>query len=237
MNFAQLMYAVFAGFLPSLVWLSFWLREDIDHPEPRTLIAGTFLAGCLSVLVAVFAEKGVSILTTDDTIRYTAWAAIEETVKLLTVVIVALNSKWNDEPIDAMIYIITVALGFSALENAIFIMAPISNGAIAQSIVTGGMRFIGASLVHVVSSAIIGFAIGFSFYRGKVMKFFTALLGLIGAIALHAGFNISIVNSASGDTLKSFTWIWAAVVIILILFEEIKSIHVAKLNRNDTVAT
>jgi len=52
-----------------------------------------------------------------------------------------------------------------------------------------------------------------------------ALIGLAGAIALHASFNLSIINASSTDTLKTFGWIWAAVVVLIILFEEVKAVH------------
>ena len=38
--------AFLAGLIPALFWLWFWLREDKAHPEPRALIATSFIA-CL----------------------------------------------------------------------------------------------------------------------------------------------------------------------------------------------
>jgi uncharacterized membrane protein YeaQ/YmgE (transglycosylase-associated protein family) len=87
------------------------------------------------------------------------------------------------------------------------------------------MRFIGATLVHVVSSSFVGFMVGYVFYYGKFVKILAALIGLVGAIALHATFNLSIINANSTDTLKAFGWIWGAVVVLIILFEEVKAVH------------
>ena len=70
-----------------------------------------------------------------------------------------------DEPIDAVIYMITVALGFSALENALFLSNLISTSSFAQSIITGNSRFLGATLLHVASSAAVGVMIGLSYYK------------------------------------------------------------------------
>lgn len=220
-----LFYALLAGIVPAFIWLAFWLREDVDHPEPRWLIMSAFLAGCASVVIAIFGEKWVADLTQNETLRYTLWAALEEIVKFAVVGAVALRTCWNDEPIDAMIYAITVALGFSAVENALFLLGPLSGGEIAQGLATGGMRFVGATLVHTVSSATIGFALGFAFYRGAFGKIIAGVLGLGGAIALHASFNLSIINSGAVDMLKTFAWIWAAVVILIVLFEEVKVVR------------
>jgi RsiW-degrading membrane proteinase PrsW (M82 family) len=179
----------------------------------------------VAVLIAVFAEKAIAEAVSDLTTRYTLWAAFEEIIKFLVVAAIALRSTANEDPVDAMIYCATVALGFAAVENTLFIMGPLSNGAVSQAIVTGNMRFIGATLVHVVSSSFVGFALGYAFYRGYLAKFIGVILGLAGAIALHAAFNLSIINASSTDTLKTFGWVWGAVVIIIILFEEIKAVH------------
>jgi RsiW-degrading membrane proteinase PrsW (M82 family) len=218
-------YALLAGLVPSFIWLFFWTREDRIHPEPRSLIAGTFLGGAFVVLLAVIGEKYVAELVSDPVIRYSAWAAIEEVLKFAAVGIIALHVSSNDEPIDAMVYCIVAALGFAALENMLFVLGPLSDGEIARSIVTGNMRFIGATLVHIVCSALVGFALGLAFYKHALVKTVAAIAGLGAAIALHAAFNLSIINSEAADTLKTFAWIWGAVVILIILFEEVKAVR------------
>jgi len=218
-------YAVLAGIIPSLIWLFFWTREDVAHPESRFILTLSFFGGMLSVALAIVAEKYVGTIFSDPTVRYTLWAAIEEIVKFLAVLSVALFSSQNDEPIDAMIYCITVALGFAALENTLFILGPLSNGEIVKSVVTGNTRFMGATLVHIVSSATVGFALGLAFYRGYIAKISAAIIGLVAAITFHTAFNLSIVASGTLDTLKVFSWVWGAVVILIILFEEIKVVH------------
>lgn len=217
-----LLYALFAGILPALLWLWFWLREDNLHPEPRSLITASFIGGMIVVIVAAVLEKYVHDIVSDETYRYIAWAAIEEICKFVAVAIIALPSKNMDEPIDAMIYCITVALGFAALENTLFILSPLHSGDIAKGIITGNMRFIGATLVHTVCSAMIGFMIGISYYKNSFLKTISLITGVILAITLHAGFNLSIINETVTNTLKVFSWVWVAVVILIILFEEIK---------------
>jgi RsiW-degrading membrane proteinase PrsW (M82 family) len=216
-------YAFLAGLLPSLIWLFFWLRED-SNAEPRPLLIACFIGGMLAVIAAVFAEKYIAETISDQTLLYSLWAAFEEIAKFVTVAVIALHSGYNDEPIDAMIYCITVALGFAALENTLFIMGSISGGQVTQGIITGNMRFVGATLVHVVSAAAVGFCLGWAYYRGYVAKLLALIVGLGGAIAIHTAFNLSIVTGGSSDTLKAFGWIWGAVVILIILFEEVKAV-------------
>jgi RsiW-degrading membrane proteinase PrsW (M82 family) len=225
MTFTVLIYALLAGLLPSLVWLWFWLREDSLHPEPRTIIAMTFIAGCISVIIAIIFENFVQQTVADETTRYIVWAAIEEIVKFCAVALVAFHANIVDEPIDGMIYCITVALGFAALENAFFIFSPLHLGQISTSIVTGNLRFIGATLLHIVSSASIGFMVGLTFYRGIFIKIVGIICGIILAITLHASFNLAIIYGTAMTTLKVFGWVWCAVVILIILFEEVKAVH------------
>lgn len=221
-------YALLAGMLPALLWLWFWLKEDSLHPEPKKLLLCSFLGGMLTVIVAVICEKYAFDVIQSETYRYIAWAIIEEVCKFAAVVVIALNSKYMDEPIDAMIYCITVALGFAALENTLFILSPFHAGDISKGLVTGNMRFIGATLVHTVSTALIGFMIGISFYKNTLVKTISVIAGVILASALHASFNLSIINETVTNTLKVFSWVWIAVVILLILFEEIKGIEKEK---------
>lgn len=225
MSLTSVIYALLSGLLPSLIWLWFWLREDRLHPEPRGMLALCFFGGFCAVAAAVMAEQWIASAYADPTIRYTLWAAVEEIFKFIAVALVALHTMHNDEPIDAMIYCIVTALGFAALENALFIMGPLSGGEIARAIVTGNMRFIGASLLHIVSSASVGFALGYVFYKGWLAKIIAALVGLAGAIAIHAAFNLSIINANSGDTLRTFAWIWGGVVMLIVLFEEVKVVR------------
>jgi RsiW-degrading membrane proteinase PrsW (M82 family) len=224
MTGSQFLAALLVGLIPSLLWLFFWLREDSTHSEPRWLLAGCFLAGMIMTLVSIPIEQWLAGIAHTETAKYTFWAATEEILKFAAVGVVALRSRWNDEPIDAIIYCIAVALGFAALENTLFVMNPLTHGDLAASIIHGNLRSIGATLVHVVASAAVGFSLGFNFYHGRVAKFFSWIIALAGAILVHASFNISIVHAAATDALKSFGWIWGAVVIMIILFEEVKAV-------------
>ena len=221
---SSLGYALVAGILPSLIWLWFWLREDSEHDEPKWLLTICFFGGMVTVLFALIIEKLIADNIPDGNLRYTLWAAAEELLKFFAVTILVLKSRYNNEPIKAIIYCIVVALGFAALENTLFLLEPFSLGEVAKSIITGNMRFIGATLVHVVSSATIGFAVGITFYRHTITKFFGVFVGLAAAIAIHAIFNLSLINSVDNDVLKVFAWIWLAVVILIILFEEVKAV-------------
>lgn len=224
MSLSVLFYATLVGIIPSIVWLLFWLHEDIDHPEPKRLIFIAFLGGCIAVIFALFPERYLSTIIHHSGWCYVGWALVEEIMKFLVFLVLILHSRHYDEPIDAMIYMITISLGFAALENILFIIDPFAVGNFTKGIITENMRFIGANLVHVVCSAIIGFSLGYSFYFKKIYKVICATIGIILAIALHSLFNLSIINGGAMGIINTFVWIWVAVIILLLLFEEIKAV-------------
>lgn len=153
-----------------------------------------------------------------------AWAAIEEVMKFGLAYFTVLSHKANDEPIDPMIYMITVALGFAAAENALFLIDPIANSGFVESVLTGNFRFLGATLLHVLSSSLIGLALGLAFYKRRATRFFYATLGLILAVILHGAFNFFILRSNGGELMRIFAFVWVGLILLLIAFERIKRI-------------
>jgi len=85
-------------------------------------------------------------------------ALVEEVVKFLMTRLMLFKNKVFDEPIDAMIYLIVIALGFAFFENFLVVFDNYLNEiALLETIGVLVYRFIGANLLHVVSSGIIGF--------------------------------------------------------------------------------
>ena len=222
MTFATLSYAFFGGLLPSLVWLYFLLREDARHPEPRSLIMFTFIAGMAAVPIALPLEQFAQAHIANSLPVFISWALIEETLKYLMVAILILWRSAVDEAPDYVIYMITVALGFAAAENMLFLIAPIMDGNVASSFFTGSVRFLGSSLLHVLASAAIGFALAFSTKSRPLVRMTAAWTGLILAVALHTAFNALIMNQGTSTTLTAFFLVWMSAVIFFAAFEVLK---------------
>jgi len=220
-----IIYALLGGLIPTLLWLWFWLKEDRCHPEPTVLILISFLAGMIAVPLVIPLERAVATVAS-GTLMVVLWAMIEEAMKFLAAYIAVLRHKEMDEPVDAVIYMITVALGFAALENALFLLSPLGDGLIAETLLTGNLRFLGATLLHTLASATIGIFIAMAFYRGHVWRDISAALGLILATALHALFNFSIISQSgkSEGILSAFLAIWIGIIVLILLFEKIKRI-------------
>lgn len=219
------LYALIGGILPTLLWLWFWLREDRRRPEPRGMIIRTFLMGMLVVPLVLPFEKAAAAYFGDGTFTLVIWAAIEEIFKYAAALVAALRTRFMDEPVDGIIYLITAALGFAALENVLFLSGPFGDGELVAGIVTGNLRFIGATLLHTVSSSAIGAGIALSFYKHRAVKIEYVLTGMICAIALHALFNFLILQKSEDNFFLVFGMVWAFVVSLIVLFERVKRIH------------
>lgn len=215
--------AILGGILPSVLWLKFWFKED-RHQEPRSLILKVFILGMISVPVAVLLEKGVSSFLSEYTfISFLIWAIIEEGLKFSSAYFPALKTRFADEPIDMVLYMITAALGFSALENSLFLLAPLSEGNILKSLATLNFRFIGASLLHILTSGIIGICMATSFYKSNIAKWFYLFFGIVIAVFLHALFNNFIITSTFGSVV-SFSTVWIGIIAVILILEKIKRI-------------
>lgn len=224
-EFYSIAAAAAGGILPALAWLWFWRREDSKHPEPRRLIALAFFGGVVAVAIVIPLEKFVASFLVSQTIIFTAWSAIEEITKYLAARFTVLNRKDNDEPIDPVIYMVTVALGFAAAENTLFLLSPLAGSTFLETLVTGNLRFVGATLLHILSSSMIGVALGFSFYKPRRTKRLFVFGGVILAILLHSLFNFLILNTPESDLLRTFGYVWVGLVALLAILEYIKRIH------------
>jgi len=221
--FQTLLYAILGGILPALLWLYFWLKEDKKNPEPRKFLLLAFVAGMIAVLIVIPFEKYANTYFT-GAFLIILWAAIEEIFKFVGAYFSILKRKVVDEPIDVVIYMITVALGFAALENILFLINLLIDGGITNTIINGNLRFLGATLLHTLSSAIIGIMMAFSFYHGKTLKKIYTFIGLILAIVLHTLFNFFIIKESGEKILTIFFFVWIGIIILILLFEKIKRI-------------
>lgn len=251
-----LLLAFFSGFLPTMVWLYFWLRETRDNPEPPIMVAVAFIGGSIGVFISLFLEKfafsditkiivsssflqpikiffdniaTLKNIAFDRLLLVTVYApVIEETTKFVIAYFLVLRSKEDNRPIDPIIYMIATALGFSAIENTLFLINPFSNHDVTLSIFTGNMRFVGATLLHTICSATIAMFIGFNFFDSWIKKTFFIFIGVLSAIVIHGVFNYFMVGD-SQSSIIALELIWVSVIIILLAFEKIKKIRQEKI--------
>ena len=168
------------GLLPGFAWLVFYVEEEETHPEPRRLIVLAFAAGIAAGLVAVVLESvlqsaaaGVGI-EEFSLVALAAFALIEETVKFGAAYLTIGKSRLARNPVDLMIYLIVAALGFATLENIGALVTfwlgarAAGTGSFAAGIVEAlSLRFAGATLLHSLTSGIVGYYWALGMLRRK----------------------------------------------------------------------
>lgn len=192
------------GLAPSIIWLLFFLRKDV-HPESNRMILKIFLWGILITLPAILIQLGVYAQLKALNLPFTLFlftfylggvALVEEGLKYLVIRDKILSDPEFDEPIDVMLYMIIVALGFAALEN-ILVLFPLSK--LSEIFTVSVVRFGGATFLHALCSGIIGYFLALSFFETKKrLKLF--IIGFITGTSLHGLYNFSIISI--GGSLK-----------------------------------
>lgn len=221
-----LLVSLSLGVIPAVFWLLFWLYEDKARPEPRGLILKTFIMGMLIVPVVIPLQRIGFTVFSVGTMAFVIVSITEELFKYGAARLGALGKEANNEPLDPVIYMITVALGFAAVENTLFLIQEAQlGGSISSLVITGNLRFMGATLLHVISSATVGVCMSLTFYNKAFTKKVAVVVGLILAIILHTVFNLLIIHSVNTSIFATFTFVWVGVVILLLLFEKIKTIR------------
>jgi len=227
-----LIIASLCGILPIALWLIFFLWQDIKKPEPLKWIGILFLLGMAITPFVWFIENYfINLLHVEinDTLPffisafiYLGVAGIEELAKFFSAVLFLKKNKYFDEAIDAMIYLIVLALGFAVVENILIFYQGISSGEhfLATFQVTT-LRFVGANLLHALSAGIIGFFWALKLVTGK-KKYLG--IGLTLGILLHWVFNIAIINLGGNAVFLISLILFLVGIVILWAFDVLKQI-------------
>lgn len=189
------------AFLPSVIWLLFYLKKDA-HPESNWMILKIFFYGMLAALPAALIELGASNqlesfalapVLTSLLFYFGIVAFTEEGLKYLVVRDKVFSNPEFDEPVDLMLYMIIAGLGFAASENILIFLSPeVLSLSIEKTLILTGFRFIGATFLHALCSGILGYFLALSFFETKhQIKLFITGLGLV--ILLHGLYDFSIM--------------------------------------------
>jgi RsiW-degrading membrane proteinase PrsW (M82 family) len=180
------------AFTPGLFWLWFFLRLDRHRPEPKRLIALTFLLGCLSTIPAgiVNSSFGIDALLVSDPDLITVAAGmlfvvgpIEELSKFTVVRLFPYRSLYFDEPMDGPVYGATASLGFASLENLFYVLEFGPGVMLTRAPIS--------TLAHLVFGSIWGYALGQHHSSGGNRQWLV-VGSLMLAAAVHALFNVSV---------------------------------------------
>jgi protease PrsW len=191
-----------AGLLISTgMWAWVLRRYDRLEPEPiKVLLRVGLLGGLMSVIPAIIGNSladhflGLEGFVNDPARRITLPLALgtavfvginEETWKFLATLRLIKKLPEFDQPLDGMIYAMTVALGFAAIENVEYIVRFGAGVLVARSLLS--------MPIHLACAAIWGYGLARAkFISGDKKYVKTALPYLLAAAGVHAAFDFFI---------------------------------------------
>lgn len=188
----ELLLLLALSVLPGIAWVSFFARHDRNR-EPPAMLMRTFVFGMVSVVPAALLERPLRSVVSGQGaagIRMAgalmAIGLIEEGVKLSAAHLATVGSPHFDEFADGIVYAITAALGFAAVENLLYTMAFGLNVGIIRSTVT--------SLAHASFTGVPGLYLGLLRIGRTGVESLAA--SFLGAALLHALYDYLIISRA-----------------------------------------
>ncbi len=193
-------YLLILGFAPALFWLWYFYIKDRYAPEPRRCILRIFVLGMLSTIpIAIVEALFGSLFSSEFFLAVIVAPVVEEVGKFLVVYWFVFRRPVFDEPIDGIIYAVTAALGFAALENFVYLFAAYSE-TLTLPLELSLLRAVLSVPGHALMSAMWGYALGQSLVTAHPLATRLVYHGLALAIFLHAAFNFLVGADVIGVT-------------------------------------
>lgn len=246
MVYLKIIEIVILTLLPTFLWLQFFKSKDYNQ-EPNYILRRIFILSFLfTPLVGLFqfctnenlktALGYFSFLNFNCSfinksffsldmpfviiVMFFIAAAIEESYKFFTMRL----SLWGkakeefDEPVDAMVYLITAALGFSAAENLLYALdiAFKNDFLVEDSFLNYQFEIIGfifmrslfSTFLHILASGIFGYFFAKAYFHFKNTRFYYAksiLVGLMFSTLIHTNFNLNTQLTFSQDEITNYS--------------------------------
>lgn len=246
----QFALLVTLGVAPSLIWLWYYLKKDVN-PEPKRMVVKVFIFGFFStfiafgiewVLIKLFLDLATacpqcelvipelvsatgihSALFAVSLVMLATLAFVEEWMKFAAARLEIIRSRYFDEPIDAMIYCVIAALGFAAAENIGYILQNADN-----ALGIAYFRFISSTLLHTLASAVVGYFFALSLIHAA-QRIWLVSIGITLSTILHTLFNFLIITSGEGDQTLALVMLLMvfSYFFVLRLFERVKKLSFA----------
>ena len=207
--------------IPGLLWLWFFYRQDAFEPEPKWLLLSLFGLGMLSVLPALWVELPwrsalLSGIHHRDLARlaffsYILVGGVEEGAKLLVLLFTVNRLAEFDEPLDGVVYGVTVGLGFAALENLLY--------AAGHGPAVGLFRAVITSLAHASFTGWLGYFITVAKFSRKRKLI---LIGFLLAVILHGTYDLMLFWAFGLSALISFALVGTTMLLLLRKMHELE---------------
>ena len=198
---AQFLWGAAGLLISTGMWAWVLRRYDKLEPEPiKVLLRVGLWGGLMSIIPAIIGNSladhflGLDGFVNDLSRRITLPLALgsavfiginEETWKFLATLRLVKKLPEFDQPIDGMIYAMTVALGFAALENIEYMVRFGAGVLVTRSVLS--------TPIHLACAAIWGYGLARARFISRHKKYVkTALPYLLAAAGVHAAFDFFI---------------------------------------------
>jgi len=180
------------AFGPGMFWLWYFVRKDKFEPEPLALIRTCFILGMLAVLPAGLLEWPLYV-TSRNLATVAVAPVVEELCKFAVVRFTVYRNREFDEPMDGVIYAVSVALGFASLEN-LFYLGPFYGQGEGSFTTIAVIRAFLSVPGHALFSSMWGYGLGFAKFADGPRRKRLIISGLALAMGLHAAFNLACLS-------------------------------------------
>jgi len=193
----NLFYAISISLLISLVWLLYIIKLDIFNKEKKRHILLIFILAIFFTILTDLPYMLIHSMGFQNSpnaisgFMYSVFGIglIEETIKLIPVLLMLKFTKAIDEPYDYILYASAAALGFAFVENAMYL------NNYGLEIISG--RALYATVAHMAFSSILAYGLFLNkFKRTKINPVLVFLGFYLMAILSHGFYDFWLINKS-----------------------------------------
>ena len=208
------LYLLALTIFPSLLILWFFVKSD-KFPEPTNVIIKVFIWGIVISIPIFFINTYIAFQIPEKHIAMFSAAFVEEGFKFLIFYFVILKLKDFDEPMDAIVYGVTVSLGFATLENIYYVYFS-DFSTIYGSTQLASIRAISAIPAHAAFGCLMGyFMLKYHFKKSTL----DILLAFLIPGIIHFVYNFSMFF---GSLITVIAIVLALILINIFILKKIK---------------
>lgn len=192
------LYFIFLGLAPAIFWMWYIYRKDVWEPEPKKQIVKIFFLGVLAIIPTgileyvfqhniynITIDKMQTSLILNMVICFLVIGPIEELFKYSVVKGFMYHHKDFNEKLDGVVYMVAAAMGFSGLENVMYI-ANVGYHDPTQATTVAVLRGVLATPAHAIFSGFLGVFLGEAKFCGSRWKGLgLTAIGFLIATFLH----------------------------------------------------
>jgi RsiW-degrading membrane proteinase PrsW (M82 family) len=219
--------------LPPFFWYLMVRRVEGREPQAVKLAVIVFGLGIGAAVMAIWVNGFVSYLVDPVVVdsfdlflfpdgEVSIWSSIlagpvEESLKLFLLYEVVYRRSEFKHIRHGVFYALICALGFSFIENSIYLINAASEGDSYLTLTIGVVRAVGSTMIHIGAGVMAGWFVGMSKWGTKPRMVYI-FIGLLCAIVFHSLSNYLIVSTPFGIIIVTLM----AMLIVYFVFRKVR---------------